>query len=868
MKSDKNKKGKKKETKKEKGEEPQLSGMTFAMGQMDLIFEITFDDKDLENPESKSDEDKYFKIEDMKTIKDLSFLKDKNEEFLNTIKLKPNNEFIKQLLLGNKISKKKVFIDLNCYGRPKFEGEEEFFDKIFEYVTVKNYLQINKTPLEEGSRHSILIQLKHKNNPEQTSEIKVGTTPSEEKEKKEKEEADKKEEEENKKKEKEEEDKKEMEEKKKQKIQLYKERREKAKKKKEEKDKKENEEEKEGGENNERDKNNEKQNSNNKEQNKDENNEDNSEENEEEEEPEDYEETDAMKEKKLPKFKRKNILCNLNPSCTKYDLIYLNYEDISKIPGDFKMKYLIELLEHFKKKKSTIFINFYKNEPTEEEKTKEEDKQKEEEKKKEETKKEEKKNEETKKEEEEKKKREKKLKDINDKKQQLLKRQKDLKDNKKNEIKEMEEEEKTNELNTIKTELENLDEEEQNINDEIRAEEEVKKEYKRKKEKEQKEARKKQEKKNKKEMRELNEIFFFTDGYFFDTKQACELFNNHYLCHTTDNKKNQKVINKQKVFDYFITAIARGATDEVQGNKIGLFMEDFNKYTFIYCSKKTAYKKELNAQPHPKINPHNVNLIKIYQDIIKNNKNDYYSIVSCLPPHEICAVHNISPEIVYTSFLITLEIIKRKLECEINKIAINNDDQIYRVKMNEKALQQELEKLTSDFKEGGFILDCTNKSKSTLKDYVALYDYHLRGFFSSQLIRKYLKDKGFIDSKGFIMYDPVYRNVMGAQSKNKKKYEGDELKEKIISNIKGIDIHARMKDKEIDAKKASEKQNKPLDKKLHFVKDIEPKKQNKKKNKKKKPGSVEGNSSSGGSSDDENKSGEDSSSGSEDNQNS
>ena len=84
------------------------------MGQMDLIFEIILDDEDLKNPESKSDEDKYFKIEDMKAIKDIFFLKDKNEEFLNTIKLKPNNEFIKQLILGNKISKKKTFIDLIC----------------------------------------------------------------------------------------------------------------------------------------------------------------------------------------------------------------------------------------------------------------------------------------------------------------------------------------------------------------------------------------------------------------------------------------------------------------------------------------------------------------------------------------------------------------------------------------------------------------------------------------------------------------------------------------------------------------------------------------------------------------------------------
>ena len=176
--------------------------------------------------------------------------------------------------------------------------------------------------------------------------------------------------------------------------------------------------------------------------------------------------------------------------------------------------------------------------------------------------------------------------------------------------------------------------------------------------------------------------------------------------------------------------------------------------------------------------------------------------------------------------------------------------------MNEKALQQELEKLVSDSKEGGFILDCTNKSKSTLKDYVALYDYHLRGFFSSQLIRKYLKNKGFIDSKGFIMYDPVYRNVMWAHCKNKKKYEGDELKEKIISSIKGIDVPTRIKDKELDAKKAIEKQNVPIDKKFPYVKESNQYKQFKKKKKKKKNG--EGSSSSGVSSDEENKSGDES----------
>ena len=107
------------------------------------------------------------------------------------------------------------------------------------------------------------------------------------------------------------------------------------------------------------------------------------------------------------------------------------------------------------------------------------------------------------------------------------------------------------------------------------------------------------------------------------------------------------------------------------------------------------------------------------------------------------------------------------------------------------------------------------------------------------------------------MYDPVYRNVMGAQCKNKKTYKDEELKEKIISNIKGIDVPSRLKDKELDAKKASEKQNVTIGIKIPYSKEINQYKQTmKKKKKKKKEGSGEGSSSSGiSSSEDEGKSG-------------
>ena len=108
-------------------------------------------------------------------------------------------------------------------------------------------------------------------------------------------------------------------------------------------------------------------------------------------------------------------------------------------------------------------------------------------------------------------------------------------------------------------------------------------------------------------------------------------------------------------------------------------------------------------------------------------------------------------------------------------------------KISKGKIEEELKKVALGNKEGGFILDCTNAQKSAMKDYVALYDYHLRGFFSSQIIRKDLKEKGFINTNGFIMYDPVYRSVMGASCKNvKPPKDQEELNKKAIEAFQVI----------------------------------------------------------------------------------
>ena len=74
---------------------------------------------------------------------------------------------------------------------------------------------------------------------------------------------------------------------------------------------------------------------------------------------EDYPLYEAMQKKLIPKFRRRNILCNMYPMFDRYDMIYFNFEDLSKISRNFKIEYTLELIDFFKRKKSIIFINFY-----------------------------------------------------------------------------------------------------------------------------------------------------------------------------------------------------------------------------------------------------------------------------------------------------------------------------------------------------------------------------------------------------------------------------------------------------------------------------------------------------------------------------
>ena len=628
--------------------------LALSFGKIDIIYRIEFTEKDLEKPENENQDEKYYDIENINSIKDLSFIKDK-KNIWDKFQLIPNNSTLEQLIIANKIAKKKMHVDYIGYGSPKFEGDDEFFNEIFAYVNEKHFIDINSRALIDSPAYSITFELFFK---DKTHSFSIGGGSKKE----------------------EKEDKKEGEG--------------------EQKKEGEGDQKKEGGEG-------------------------------EKKEDEDYEENDAMKQGRIPKFSRKeSILCKLYPRYSRYCSFYLNYDELKDIPGDFEKRDLIEFLFFLKKKGTKIFLNFYQ--PQEKEEKKEDD---------------------------------------------LGNKNKDNK--------------LVEEAYDSAGKPKEKDQEKEKQNEEEDEEGESKEE---------------------REMKDLNNLYYLTDLYFFENKQAINEFDRHYKFFTSDKDKDKKKINKQKLYDYFIKGIASGTKSEVDGDKLGFFLDDFLKYFIVHAAKKKAKKYEFDCQLYPKINHNNMNLIEDYKKIIKKNINHYISLFITFIISGVTSTGSTSNEVIIGSFLNALEIIKRKLECEKNGIILS-ERELMKFKLSEKNLQERINELALDNQESGFILDCTNKEKSELKEYVPLYDYHLVYYFRSDINKKELQKKGFINEKGFIMYDPVHRKRMRPDLEKKKLNEEEKYK-KVEGNIKNIDVGSRIKDKEIDSSKINPDKNMVTVKKL------------------------------------------------------
>ena len=151
------------------------------------------------------------------------------------------------------------------------------------------------------------------------------------------------------------------------------------------------------------------------------------------------------------------------------------------------------------------------------------------------------------------------------------------------------------------------------------------------------------------------------------------------------------------------------------------------------------------------------------------------------------------------AFISALTIAKKELECDKNNIKFNAS-KLINFNNIRNGNKKNLKNIAQKGREEGFVLDCMNKEKSAIKEYLPLKDKNLKYYYKNENIKNDLVKRGVIDKKGFIMYDKNYKGVLGSppkEKKNKKNFNNiinDLAKDnQVIDNGSGFNIKTKEK---------------------------------------------------------------------------
>ncbi|MCQ2821464.1 MAG: hypothetical protein MJ252_29760, partial [archaeon] len=296
------------------------------------------------------------------------------------------------------------------------------------------------------------------------------------------------------------------------------------------------------------------------------------------------------------------------------------------------------------------------------------------------------------------------------------------------------------------------------------------------------------------DMLQINRVYFLTDTFFMNTNDALKNFNEHYN-YFCKKQKEKKPIDLKTIHEYFINTIAcRGQMCLFSPKILFLIDEVFSNLQMVEVgSNGKSLNLNYSVKPYPPISPSNVEKVTEYKYILKNDYPRYEGLFFSGILSQLVFGKDKKPfETLYSSYLVGLEILKKVLEFDFNNIPLPVSRKFYKVKLNQDHVKAMSKKAELEAREGKFVLDCTNLEKSTLRYYVPLFDKDLHEYFQNNEVQRELKNKGFIDTKGFVNYDPIYKSEMIKLKRNKipknvirKALDSDkQIKKKFMENIK------------------------------------------------------------------------------------
>ena len=263
----------------------------------------------------------------------------------------------------------------------------------------------------------------------------------------------------------------------------------------------------------------------------------------------------------------------------------------------------------------------------------------------------------------------------------------------------------------------------------------------------------------------MHMLMSFIDIFIFERKDSIEYLNLIHQLNNQDFKEVKGKISDQQLEKLFINSFE---TKRSKNQKLAIFLDDFVRCTIISKQGNLITNNCYPLDLYPKVNHTNQKLIEEYKKHILVNKAMLKSVFYGGFFSKFFSSNNI-----LGSLNVSIEITKRILELYKLDLdfPLHADFYIVNLKKNSK------NDIAQKQKEDKFVLDCVNLNRSKLETYNPLCDNNLFSFFSSNVIRKHLKQVGFINTKGFILDDPS-KITPNTALKDKSAYEIELEKEK------------------------------------------------------------------------------------------
>ena len=260
------------------------------------------------------------------------------------------------------------------------------------------------------------------------------------------------------------------------------------------------------------------------------------------------------------------------------------------------------------------------------------------------------------------------------------------------------------------------------------------------------------------------------------------------------------------MFEFFQSEVLNNSPVKFK-EKVAIYPDKFRKLYLVRFTQGADAPEvtEYDMKMYPKPNVHNMDMLDEYLYLIEDNEDKYNFIFNAAMLGKILeqGKEGTSDTGLFVSYLTGMEATKKILECDKNGLEPPEDSNFYIVNLPKKSVEETMSKMASKKAESKFVLDCSNSTKSRYREYNPLLDKNLNPYFSTSVNRKALKNGGFINKDGNILYDPVYRDTLGSQPKRKK---GEPIDPKdLMSSINEIkvsqDMNALGKDPQEEAKK-------------------------------------------------------------------